>query len=124
METEIWPNLVAAGQGARHAAGAGQRPAVGQVAASRRSGLAPLSLPAYGALSAVYAQTEADAERFRQLGAPVQGVFGNLKFDATPDAAQLATGRAWRQALAQPVLMFASSREGEEDEFLQANKGC
>jgi 3-deoxy-D-manno-octulosonic-acid transferase len=40
-------------------------------------------------------------------------------FDATPDAAQLATGQAWRQALAQPVLMFASSRDGEENDFLK-----
>jgi 3-deoxy-D-manno-octulosonic-acid transferase len=46
-------------------------------------------------------------------------VFGNLKFDATPDARQLAQGQAWRQVVAQPVLMFASSREGEEDEFFK-----
>jgi 3-deoxy-D-manno-octulosonic-acid transferase len=67
----------------------------------------------------VYAQTELDAERFGQLGAPVAGVFGNLKFDATPDAAQLAKGQSWRQALAQPVVMFASSREGEEGDFFK-----
>ncbi|MEO5607782.1 MAG: 3-deoxy-D-manno-octulosonic acid transferase, partial [Polaromonas sp.] len=60
-----------------------------------------------------------DADRLRQLGAPVAGVFGNLKFDATPDAGQLATGQAWRQTLAQPVVMFASSRDGEEDEFFK-----
>jgi 3-deoxy-D-manno-octulosonic-acid transferase len=46
-------------------------------------------------------------------------VFGNLKFDATPDASQQAQGRAWRRALGQPVLMLASSREGEEDEFFK-----
>jgi 3-deoxy-D-manno-octulosonic-acid transferase len=34
----------------------------------------------------------------------------------------LAQGRAWRQALAQPVLMFASSREGEEDAFFKEIK--
>jgi len=118
METEIWPNLVA------ESTSRGM-PLVlvnGRLSAKslkQAQGLGPLSLPAYGALSAVYAQTELDADRFRQLGAPVAGVFGNLKFDATPDAAQLATGQAWRQALAQPVLMFASSREGEEDDFLK-----
>jgi 3-deoxy-D-manno-octulosonic-acid transferase len=118
METEIWPNLVA------ESTSRGM-PLVlvnGRLSAKslkQAQGLGPLSLPAYGALSAVYAQTELDAERFRQLGAPVAGVFGNLKFDATPDAAQLATGQAWRQALAQPVLMFASSREGEENDFLK-----
>lgn len=118
METEIWPNLVAEAK-------ARAMPLVlvnGRLSAKslkQALRLAPLSLPAYGALSAVYAQTELDAERFRQLGAPVAGVFGNLKFDATIDAVQFAQGKAWRQALAQPVLMFASSREGEEADFLK-----
>ena len=121
METEIWPNLVAQAK-------ARGMPLVlvnGRLSAKslkQAQGLWPLSLPAYGALSAIYAQTELDAERFRQLGAPVAGVFGNLKFDATPDVVQLAQGQAWRQALAQPVLMFASSREGEEDDFIQQIK--
>ena len=118
METEIWPNAVAAAKA--HA-----MPLLlvnGRLSEkSLRKALrvAPLSLPTYGALSAVYAQTEADAYRFRQLGAPVAGVFGNLKFDATPDASQLAQGKAWRQAMAQPVLLFASSRDGEEDDLLK-----
>ncbi|MFC5520949.1 3-deoxy-D-manno-octulosonic acid transferase [Polaromonas jejuensis] len=118
METEIWPNLVTEAQ-------ARAMPLVlvnGRLSAKslkQAEGMALLSRPAYGALSAVYAQTEADAGRFRRLGAPVAGVFGNLKFDATPNAAQLAQGQAWRQALTQPVIMFASSREGEEDEFLK-----
>jgi 3-deoxy-D-manno-octulosonic-acid transferase len=118
METEIWPNLVAQAK----ACGMPVVLVNGRLSAKslkQAQGLGPLSLPAYGALSAVYAQTELDADRFRQLGAPVTGVFGNLKFDATPDASQMATGQAWRQALAQPVLMFASSREGEEDEFIK-----
>ena len=120
-ETEIWPNLVAEAKtrGMPLLLVNGRLSAKSLRQAQR---LAPLSLPAYGALSAVYAQTGLDADRFRQLGAPVAGVFGNLKFDATPDAAQLAQGRTWRQALAQPVLMFASSREGEEVEFLEQIK--
>lgn len=118
METEIWPNAVAAAK-------AHDMPLVlvngrlSEKSLQQALRMAPLSLPAYGALSAVVAQTEADAQRFRRLGARVAGVFGNLKFDATPDANQLAQGQAWRQALAQPVLMFASSRDGEEDNFLK-----
>ena len=121
METEIWPNLVAQAK-------ANGMPLVlvnGRLSAKslkQAQRLSPLSLPAYGALSAVFAQTELDAARFRELGAPVAGVFGNLKFDATPNAEQLATGRAWRQALPRPVLMFASSRDGEEDEFFKQIK--
>jgi 3-deoxy-D-manno-octulosonic-acid transferase len=77
--------------------------------------LKTLSQATYGALHAVYAQTEADAQRLRQLGAPVQGVFGNLKFDATPDAVQLAAAQRWRASHhARPVALLASSREGEE----------
>ena len=71
-------------------------------------------------LAAVYAQTDANAARFRQLGAPVAGVPGNLKFDALPPEALLARGRAWRAAAGgRPVLMLASSREGEELEFFK-----
>ncbi|MDQ3058725.1 MAG: 3-deoxy-D-manno-octulosonic acid transferase [Pseudomonadota bacterium] len=121
METEIWPNLV-------DEARANGMPLVlvngrlSDKSLKQALRMAPLALPAYAALSAVYAQTEADAGRFRQLGAPVRGVFGNLKFDAAPNPAQLAQGRAWRQALARPVLMFASSREGEEDAFFREIK--
>jgi 3-deoxy-D-manno-octulosonic-acid transferase len=82
--------------------------------------MAWLSLPAYRSLAAVWAQTEDDAARLRQLGAPVHGVYGNLKFDATPDAALLERGRAWRAALGRPVVVFASSREGEESMLLDA----
>ncbi len=118
METEIWPNTVAESRkrGMPLVLVNGRMSAKSLKQALR---LSALSLPAYGALAAVYAQTEEDAGRFRQLGAPVAGVFGNLKFDATPDAAQLEKGRMWRETLGQPVLMFASSREGEENEFLK-----
>ena len=118
METEVWPNLAAA---CRHAgvplALANARLSDKSLRQARR--LARLSQPAYAALSAVWAQTEADAQRLAQAGARVQGVFGNLKFDAEPDAAQLAQGRAWRTQVGQPVVMFASSREGEEAEFFR-----
>ena len=59
-------------------------------------------------------------ERLRALGATVQTVTGNLKFDAEPDAAQVAQGQAWRAALHKPVCLLASSREGEEAQWLQA----
>lgn len=118
METEIWPNTVAESKkrGMPLVLVNGRMSAKSLKQALR---LSALSLPAYGALSAVYAQTAEDAGRFRQLGARVAGVFGNLKFDATPDAAQLEKGQHWRDMLAQPVLMFASSREGEENEFFK-----
>ena len=83
IETEVWPCLVA---------GAKQRGMPLVLVNARLSektlqqalGMAPLALPAYAALTAVFAQTADDALRFGQLGVAVAGVFGNLKFDAAP----------------------------------------
>lgn len=119
IETEIWPNLVFACQ---------QRKMPLVLANARLSEksmrqalrLAWLARPAFAALSAVWAQTPLDAQRFTQLGAPVCGVLGNLKFDAAPDAAQIDLGCQWRLSTSKPVLMLASSREGEELALLQS----
>ena len=118
METEVWPNL---------AAGCVEHGVPLVLANARLSEksmlqalrLSRLSRPAYGALSAVWAQTEGDASRLARIGASVRGVFGNLKFDASPNPQQQAQGRDWRQRLARPVVMFASSREGEEQALFQ-----
>lgn len=119
METEVWPNLTAACR-ARGVPLALANARLSAKSLRQALRLASLARPAYGALAAVWAQTEADAQRLRELGAPVGAVFGNLKFDATPDAAQLARGQAWRAAAGRPVVAFASSREGEETAFLRA----
>jgi 3-deoxy-D-manno-octulosonic-acid transferase len=119
METEVWPNMVAACQAARiPLCLVNARMSEKSMRQAQR--LAWLSGPAYRALAAVWAQTEGDAERLRALGAKVEGVTGNLKFDAAPNAVQLARGRAWRADVAKPVLMFASSREGEEQMLVDA----
>lgn len=116
METEIWPWLIAScRQAGVPLVLANARLSEKSLQGAQR---VPLLPPAYAALAAAYAQTEEDAARLRQAGAPVAGVFGNLKFDATPDAAQLARGRQWRAATGRPVVLFASSREGEEAALL------
>lgn len=122
METEMWPNLAAAcrRKGVPLAL-ANARLSEKSLAQTRN--LVLLSRPAYGALAAVWAQTDDDARRLAQAGATVQGVFGNLKFDADPDAAQIARGQAWRAGAGKPVVMFASSREGEEVELLRIVRG-
>ena len=119
METEVWPNLTAAcARRGVPLALANARLSEKSLRQARR--LAPLSRTAYASLAAVWAQTEDDAWRLREVGARVSGVLGNLKFDADPDPAQLAQGRAWRARVGRPVLLFASSREGEELALLQA----
>ncbi len=119
IETEVWPNLLA---------GCAQRGVPVLLASARMSEKSArayrrwraLTAPAFRALAAACAQSAADAERLRALGARHVEVTGNLKFDSRPDAAQLAAGRAWRAALGRPVLLIASSREGEEALLLQA----
>ncbi|MDD0809842.1 3-deoxy-D-manno-octulosonic acid transferase [Curvibacter sp. RS43] len=123
METEVWPNLVAAcrSQGLPLALANARLNAKSLASAQR---LRWLSEPAYQGFRAVWAQTEADAQRLRQLGAPVQAVLGNVKFDARPDPTQHSLGQSLAQRLwverGQRVLLLASSREGEEALWLQA----
>jgi 3-deoxy-D-manno-octulosonic-acid transferase len=117
METEIWPNLVVACQQAGvPLVLANAR--MSDKSASQARRLAWLARPAFRGLTAAWAQTQADAAALAGLGAPVRGVFGNLKFDAEPNPAQCALGRTWRAQAARPVVMLASSREGEEAALL------
>jgi len=121
METEVWPNLISA-------CAAGGIPLVlanarmSEKSARGYARLRSLTRPAFAALTAVCAQSAADAERLRSLGAARVQVSGNLKFDAAPNPAQLSAGRAWREALRRPVLLLASTREGEEKLLLQQLK--
>jgi 3-deoxy-D-manno-octulosonic-acid transferase len=119
LETEVWPHMAAACKAA------GVPLLLVNARMSARSfkqarAWRCLSRPAYAALAGVWAQTQEDALRLTQLGAKVQGVTGNVKFDAQPDAAQLEQGQAFKAQLKRPVVMLASSREGEELEWLQA----
>lgn len=118
METEVWPNLVA---------GCRQRriPLVlanarfNEISLRKAQRLSALARPAYGGLTAVWAQTQEDATRLAAMGAPVRGVLGNLKFDVVPDAQLLERGREWRTRTGRPVVLLASSREGEEAMWLE-----
>lgn len=119
LETEVWPQLI-------HCAQEKGIPIMLINARMSEKSLrqaqrwTSLMKPAFAGLSAVCAQAPDDAMRLKSLGASVKGVFGNLKFDAKPDASQVAMGRAWREQLSAPVVMLASSREGEESLWLAA----
>ncbi len=119
METEIWPNLVAACRdfGVPVLLANARMSGKSQLAYQRWRGLAQ---PAIAALTAVCAQSEEDAARLRALGARRVEVAGNLKFDSTPDEDLRSAGKAWRARLARPVLLLASTREGEEKMLLDA----
>jgi 3-deoxy-D-manno-octulosonic-acid transferase len=118
METEVWPNLCAAA----HGAGVPMVLANARLnASSERSALrlAWLARPAYASFAQVWAQTPGDAQRLKVVGAQTVSVQGNLKFDASVAPQQVQQGRAWRAASVRPVVMLASSREGEEALFLE-----
>jgi len=78
-----------------------------------------------GALAAVAAQGADDAQRLEALGATGVRVTGSMKFDVTPPPAQFELGRAWRRDFGEsrPVLLAASTREGEEALLLDAFAG-
>jgi 3-deoxy-D-manno-octulosonic-acid transferase len=117
LETELWPNWVAQCNQA-HVPLVLVNARMSEKSMHQAQRLSWLSRPAYQGLSAVLAQTQADADRLQTLGATVDAVLGNLKFDAKPDAAQLALAKTWKQKLNRPVVLFTSSREGEEAMWL------
>ena len=117
METELWPNLM------READRAGVPIVLANARLSERSAhrgerLSALLHPAARRLSLVLAQTVDDARRLRAAGAPQVMVSGNLKFDVTPPMQLTALGLQWRQRLSRPVVLAASTREGEEGPLL------
>jgi 3-deoxy-D-manno-octulosonic-acid transferase len=121
METEIWPNLIASSKAAHvPVALVNARMSEKSLKQSQRWYTRLLANQAYRSLAAVYAQTQDDADRLEKLGAKVDGVFGNLKFDITPNAEQIAAGDAGRVSHHKPIILLASSREGEEALFLAA----
>jgi 3-deoxy-D-manno-octulosonic-acid transferase len=119
METELWPNLLAA------CADFGVPVLLANARLSEQSArgyerVGGLARPAIASLALVCAQSAGDAARLRALGARRVEVTGNLKFDSAPDAAKRAAGIAWRERLGRPVLLLASTREGEEKLLLNA----
>jgi 3-deoxy-D-manno-octulosonic-acid transferase len=119
METEVWPNLIAACAGRVPVALVNARLSERSLRRGQRFGT--LMTDAARGLALVAAQTEADAARVRSLGAPKVDVTGSIKFDVVVPQTALDTG-AWLRAQigARPVLLCASTREGEEALILDA----
>lgn len=124
METEVWPNLI-------HACARLEVPVVlanarlseRSLARGRKAGA--VMREAARSFTLVAAQTGPDAARIRSLGAPDVVVTGSVKFDIVPPPAALEKG-AWLRARIdahagrRPVLLCASTREGEEALILDA----
>lgn len=120
METEVWPNLVAQ-CGAHRIPIALVNARLSERSLAKAQRLSALMTEAARGMTCIAAQTEADAARLRQLGAPNVHVTGSIKFDVTPPEAALIKGAAMREQIgARPVLLCASTREGEEALILDA----
>ncbi len=120
METELWPNLVAACRARSIPLFlANARLSDRSMRGYRR--FEKLSRDTLGSLTGIAAQSDADAERLTALGARDVKVFGNIKFDLALPAEKLAQGRTLRAAIgSRSVFLCASTREGEEDLILDA----
>ncbi|PUA20514.1 lipid IV(A) 3-deoxy-D-manno-octulosonic acid transferase [Glaciimonas sp. PCH181] len=120
METEVWPNLIA--QCGRYQVPVALVNARLSARSLRRGKkFTTLMTEAASGISCVGAQTSDDAERMRELGARNVTITGNLKFDVAPSEELVGIGKAMRQQIgARPVLLCASTREGEEALILAA----
>jgi 3-deoxy-D-manno-octulosonic-acid transferase len=120
METEVWPNLIAV-CGAKGVPVVLANARLSERSLRKATRLGSLLTNAARGITLVAAQTEADAQRVRSLGVQRVEVTGSIKFDVVVPDAALAIGAALRTAIgARPVLLCASTREGEEALILQA----
>lgn len=126
METELWPNHI------HQCARRGIPVALANARLSARSArgyarFARLTAPMLAKLSLIAVQTEAEAERFRQLGARDEcvEVTGSIKFDLTIDPALLERASKLRQQWAaqeRPLWIAASTHAGEDEIILAAHR--
>ncbi|MFJ3008514.1 lipid IV(A) 3-deoxy-D-manno-octulosonic acid transferase [Pseudomonas fluorescens] len=126
METELWPNHI------HQCAKRGIPVALANGRLSERSArgygrFSKLTAPMLAEMSFFAVQTEAEAQRFRNLGARPQTVevTGSIKFDLTIDPQLLQRAAELRgewQALERPVWIAASTHEGEDEVVLDAHR--
>jgi len=120
METELWPNHL------RAAAAAGVPMLLANARLSPKSArgyarIASLARATLADLAAIGAQSPPDADRLRALGAHDVEVTGNLKFDIAPPPEMRERAKALRALWGErPVLLAASTREGEEALLIDA----
>ncbi len=121
LETEIWPRLI------EECARAGVPVVLANARLSVRSARGYARFPrltrwALANLAGIAAQTEADAQRFRGLGAREVAVTGNVKFDLALPVGLAEQGSRFRARFgaARSIWVAGSTREGEEALLLDA----
>jgi 3-deoxy-D-manno-octulosonic-acid transferase len=125
METELWPNLLAACT-SHHISAFLANARLSEKSYLGYAAYAPLcalTKQAFGQFHTVMAQSEADAVRLRHLGSNNTVVTGNVKFDVGVLPALVAQGVEWRApftSTGRHVILVASTREHEEAALLDA----
>ena len=122
METEVWPNLMAQCV-QRNIPASLINGRMSEKTLNQTLKWRALMGGAYAGFTHVCAQTETDAQRYRAIGVvdAQLTVTGNLKFDMHVPTEQVAAGERIKGLLTNTrVIMLASSREGEEQLWLDA----
>ncbi len=124
VETEIWPNTLA-GCAARNIPVVLVNARLSEKSARGYGRVRPLTREAIGNITKIVAQTDADAERFKGLGAlnAQLAVTGNIKFDIDIPAMVREAAQTLRQPLgARVVWIGASTHRGEDEPIIAAHK--
>ncbi|WP_341522401.1 lipid IV(A) 3-deoxy-D-manno-octulosonic acid transferase [Pseudomonas sp. G.S.17] len=126
METELWPNHI------NQCAKRGIPVVLANARLSERSArgygkFAALTRPMLAQMSWIAVQTEAESQRFRDLGARPEcvAVTGSIKFDLSIDPQLLKDAAELRgqwQATQRPVWIAASTHAGEDESVLSAHR--
>ena len=125
METELWPNLVHS----CHHRGVKLLLANGRLSEKSATGysrFATFTRSLLEKIDRIAAQSAPDAQRFIDLGASPEQVevTGSLKFLVNVDEKEKKAYFCAIEKMARPVLIAASTREGEEEKVLAAFKRC
>lgn len=125
METELWPNTIAACH-KRNIPVVLANGRLSEKSAHAYQRIQPLVRPMLARLSAVAAQHQDDGTRFTDLGLAKNAltITGNIKFDLTLDQAAQAKAHQlsndWRGSSQRPILLAASTHRGEDEIILKA----
>jgi 3-deoxy-D-manno-octulosonic-acid transferase len=122
METEVWPNLIATAN-QMHLPIALVNARLSEKSLTKGLRFRDLMKGAVGGFNAIAAQSDADAERIGRFSPCVAvQVVGSTKFDVLVPEASLVLGQQWKAAIAmqrRQAIVFASSRDGEENSFFR-----
>lgn len=125
METELWPNTIAACH-KRNIPVVLANGRLSEKSATAYRRIAPLVRPMLSGLAAVAAQHKDDGARFADLGLAESAltVTGNIKFDLSLDQITREKAQAllteWRGVSDRPILLAASTHRGEDEIILEA----